>query len=388
MDFKKTLLDAQGLLVDRIYESGRKGNAADDPLHPLLGVSNQGGFRIIGTKESPRLIVVTSNMRDPNWPDNIDKENGIFTYYGDNKKPGHELHDTPRYGNLLLRDIFQNAHGTRDDRYKVPPVLVFVNTGIFRDVQFVGLVVPGAATIDSNNDLVAIWKLNKGKRFQNYQAKFTILDVQLISKSWISDIKTGNPLSESCPQAWRQWVETGTFKTLKAPRAIKHRTKEEQLPGDEFDIRLIKIIQNHFAEEPVKFEGCAAKIAEMMLSNIVSIDLTRPTRDGGRDAIGKYRIGDGDASVLVDFALEAKCYSFSTPVAVKELSRLISRLRHRQFGILVTTSYVASQAYQELKEDEHPIIVISASDVVRILKIKGLGHEDELRKWLQLFLVS
>lgn len=252
MDFKKALIDAEGLLVDRIYESGRRGNASDDPLHPLLGVSNQGGFRIIGKKECPRLIVVTSNMRDPDWPDNVDKENGIFTYYGDNKKPGHELHDTPRYGNLLLRNIFQNAHGSRDDRAAVPPVLVFVNTGVFRDVQFVGLAAPGATTIDSNNDLVAIWKLNKGKRFQNYQAKFTILDVQLISKSWITDIKAGKLLSSNCPKAWQQWVETGTYKTLKAPRAIKHRTKEEQLPSDEWGLKIIRLIHSHFADEPVR----------------------------------------------------------------------------------------------------------------------------------------
>jgi hypothetical protein len=32
---------------------------------------------------------------------------------------------------------------------------------------------------------------------------------------------------------------------------------------------------------------------------------------------------------------------------VREMSRLISRLRHRQFGVLVTTSYVDNQAYRE-----------------------------------------
>jgi hypothetical protein len=385
VDFKKALEDSKSLLVDKIYESGRRGNSADDPLHPLLGVSNEGGFRIIGKKGLPRLIVLTSNMRDPDWPDNVDKENGIFTYYGDNKKPGHELHDTPRYGNLLLRDIFENAHGDRTNRCLVPPVLVFVNTGVFRDVQFIGLAVPGAAAIDSNNDLVAIWKLNKGKRFQNYQAKFTILDVPVVSKSWIEDIKAGKPLSPNSPIAWRQWVETGAYRPLKAPRTIKHRTKEEQLPSDESGAKMIQSIQKYFSSEPVRFEACAAKIAEMVLGDIVSLDLTRPTRDGGRDAIGKYRIGDGDASVLVDFALEAKCFSFGNPVTVKELSRLISRLRHRQFGILVTTSYVASQAYQEIKEDDHPIIIISAWDIVKTLKSNGLSNVESVTAWLNNF---
>ncbi|HEY4198095.1 MAG TPA: restriction endonuclease [Mucilaginibacter sp.] len=384
-DFKKFLTSTKYLLVDKIYKGGRNGNSSDDPLSPLIGVSNQGGFRIIGTREMPKLIILTSSLKDPDWPDNIDRENGIYTYFGDNKKPGHELHDTPRYGNLLLRDIFEKSHGDKQDRLKVPPVLIFTGTGDYRDFQFSGLAVPGAQNMDSNSDLVAVWKSSKGNRFQNYQAKFTILDTQQISLEWIEAVKSGNSFTEDCPQAWRQWVETGRFLALKAPRTLNYRTKGEQLPIDEPSVRLIKIIQDYFKNMPVRFETCASKIAEMMLKNIVSIDQTRPTRDGGRDAIGKFRIAEGDSSVLVDFALEAKCYGFSNPVTVKDLSRLISRLRHRQFGILVTTSYVASQAYQEIKEDEHPIIIICAIDIVSILKSSGLAHEGQLGTWLKSF---
>jgi ABC-type lipopolysaccharide export system ATPase subunit len=101
--------------------------------------------------------------------------------------------------------------------------------------------------------------------------------------------------------------------------------------------------------------------------------------------VGKYRIGEGDSAVLADFALEAKCYKMSNPVAVKELSRLISRLRHRQFGILVTTSYVATQAYKEIKEDEHPIIIISAVDILKTLKASGLAQHSHLSEWLKAF---
>ena len=41
----------------------------------------------------------------------------------------------------------------------------------------------------------------------------------------------------------------------------------------------------------------------------MSIDLTRPWKDGGRDGLGKYRIGTATSDILVDFALEAKCKS-------------------------------------------------------------------------------
>ncbi|MGE7773387.1 restriction endonuclease [Chitinophaga sp. NPDC101104] len=385
MPFRKLLRETPELLVDKVYEGGRQGNAGDDPLSALIGVGNQGGFRVIGKTDNPKLIVLSSNLSDPDWPDDIDKENGIVTYYGDNKKPGHDLHDTPKNGNLLLRSIFEKAHGTAEDRTQIPPIFIFANTGTYRDVQFVGLAVPGAQDLRDTHDLVALWKVKDGKRFQNYQAIFTILDISSVSRKWINDVKSGNPLSENCPPVWRNWVNTRTYRPLKAERTLEFRTKEEQLPSDEKDIKVLKTIKSYFECDATKFEICAGEIAKLMLKNISSIDITRPSRDGGRDAIGKFRIGNGESSVLVDFALEAKCYSTDNPVAVKELSRLISRLRHRQFGILVTTSYVARQAYQEIKEDGHPIMIISAVDIIRILKENGLSSPENLKNWLKTF---
>jgi hypothetical protein len=64
--------------------------------------------------------------------------------------------------------------------------------------------------------------------------------------------------------------------------------------------------------------------------------------------------------VSLDFALEAKCYAPEDGVGVKELSRLISRLRHHQFGNMVTSSFLGHQAYQELRSDRHPVVVIAA----------------------------
>ncbi len=50
---------------------------------------------------------------------------------------------------------------------------------------------------------------------------------------------------------------------------------------------------------------------------------------------------------------------------------LISRLRARQFGVLVTTSQLAEQAYQEIREDGHPIVVIAGGDIVEVLSRVG-----------------
>src|SRR3989344_2753378 len=124
-------LSTTDLVVDAVYEGGGKGNASDDPLARLLPVSNQGGFRYVGNVKSNsiRAVVLYSSMDDVDWPDSLDEETGIFHYYGDNKKPGRELHDTPRKGNLLLRKVFDDAHSLNEDRKRVPPIFIFTKAG-------------------------------------------------------------------------------------------------------------------------------------------------------------------------------------------------------------------------------------------------------------------
>jgi hypothetical protein len=376
-------LESADLMVDAVYEGGRAGNAGDDPLTRLIGVSNQGGFRYLGNLDAPHLIVLTSSLSDPDWPDQLDRETGIFTYYGDNKRPGRALHDTPRFGNVLLRNMFNVLHGRPPQRSAIPPVLLFCNSGSYRDMVFLGLAVPGSPQLNAMEDLVAIWKIAKGQRFQNYRASFTVLDAARVSRAWLSDIKEGALLSQNCPDAWRKWAQSGKYLPLKAETAVEHRTKAEQLPGDEKATRIIGAIHEYFQKNPVGFEACAAAIAQLMDGNIFSFELTRPTRDGGRDAVGLYRIGHGASAIFVNFALEAKCYAVDNCVGVKEVSRLISRLRHRQFGIMVTTSYLNSQAYKELKEDQHPVLIISASDIVSVLAKAGLNSVSDVKRWLE-----
>jgi hypothetical protein len=144
----------------------------------------------------------------------------------------------------------------------------------------------------------------------------------------------------------------------------------------------VRAIHAYFKDDPIGFEKCAVAITRMMDLNFRVFQLTRASRDGGRDAIGKYRIGHGDSAIDVDCALEAKCYAPEHAVGVKELARLISRLRHRQFGVLVTTSYVHQQAYKEIKEDEHPVVIISGGDIVRILARRGISRTEEVAAWL------
>ncbi|MBL6649898.1 MAG: restriction endonuclease [Flavobacteriaceae bacterium] len=54
---------------------------------------------------------------------------------------------------------------------------------------------------------------------------------------------------------------------------------------------------------------------------------------------------------------------------VKDAARLIARIKNRQFWVLVTTSAVGKQAYEEVRNQNHPIIFISGKDINDILGI-------------------
>ena len=206
-----TSLESTDLVVDEIYGGSRNKNASDDPLPKLLGVDNGAGFRHLGKRPQVRtlkLVVLKTSFSDINWPDSLDRERGLFLYYGDNHEP-RELHDTPRQGNLILRNLFDEAHNVQCSSH-FPPILLFGNTGTYRDVRFLGLAVPGAEGMGSDDDLVAVWRTSKdGLRFQNYKAIFTVLDIPRVSRAWINDVKRGNILdSPHVPPAWLDWVRT------------------------------------------------------------------------------------------------------------------------------------------------------------------------------------
>jgi hypothetical protein len=309
-------LPISDLHVDALYEGGRFGNAGDDPLPKLLRVDSQGGFRKRGKVAGKlNMLVLTSSMNDPDWPDSLDRETGVFTYYGDNKKPGRELHDTGRDGNLMLQNIFTAARSGHEARRQVPPTFIFCSSGSWRDMTFLGLALPGASDLDSSEELVAIWRTAQGLRFQNYRARFTVLDAPVISRAWIDSIIAGAPEDSVAPEAWRTWQKTGRRRALISARSLEYRNKSEQLPQDKEGEAIIQVIREYFRNSPHAFEYCAAAIARLMMPDITALDVTRPSRDGGRDAIGQMRVGLGPSGILMDFALEAKCYCCTRAIA-------------------------------------------------------------------------
>lgn len=384
------------LLVDCVYQSGFSPTTAREVLSRLMGCGNLGGFRPVSrtdpygkTQKLPAYVVLVMSTREPEWPDFLDVETGVLHYYGDNRQAGIAIDGTP--GNRLLERIFVLLHKKR--WHEIPPFFVFKQTGHNRDVQFLGLAAPGNPSLSSDQDLVAFWRSMGERRFQNYEAFFTILDTgnHAIPKQWLQSLRHSHDESlKDAPEVWRQFVQSGRegIIPLKAPKIRVIPSREEQTACDNEEGRQCVIaLHDYFrqAKSYYGFEACAACIVGMMDSHFVDFQLTRPWRDGGRDALGCYKIFSGsnvNPALRIDCALEAKCYGIGQAVGVREMSRLISRIRYRQFGILVTTGYVHHQAYAEIINDGHPILIVTARDIARILLNHSI-NTGNLRAWIE-----
>jgi Restriction endonuclease AspBHI N-terminal len=154
----------------------------------------------------------------------------------------------PRKKSLLSR-AFERAHAGQASREQVPPFLLFDKPGTGRDVRFRGLLAPGSDRISGEEDLVAVWRTTGRQRFQNYRARFTVLDVGAVSRAWISQVAAGEPLGPQCPDAWHAWVETGTYTPLLAPPTVIIRTREQQRPAPA-DKPLLDLVYGHFKDRP------------------------------------------------------------------------------------------------------------------------------------------
>lgn len=381
------------LIIDAVYEGERGSHLTGEALSKLLpGVGNQGGFRASGRGDDKKFVVLFTSGEDRDWPDTLDLNTGQFIYYGDNKRPGHELHDTQRSGNRILRHVFSLLHASPPQRTRIPPFFVFKKypTAVSaRSFQFKGLAAPGFPGMPATADLVAVWKSSEGQRFQNYRAVFTILDTDKIDRAWIRDLEAGKASSPNAPPAWLDWVDRGRYRPLAAESTTVIRSQEAQLPDSPDKRVILETVWRHFAEAPFAFEAFAVRVFQMHDQRVIIDEITRAAVDGGRDAVGRYLLGLNDDPVYAEFSLEAKCYrpglngEASNTVGVKEVSRLISRIRHRQFGVLVTTSIIARQAYEEVREDRHPIVFISGGDIVNILMTNGFNSPELVEQFLK-----
>ncbi len=381
------LLGTSDLIIDAIYEGDRSTSSyAGEPLHHLIpGLGTQGGFRKRkGVKDDLVGMVLTSTGSEPDWPDELNPFTGSYTYYGDNRTPGRELHDTKQGGNKTLATVFELCDSGLEGRIRCPIILIFESAGTGRDMVFRGLAVPGSPIHGPKEDLVAVWKTDKGQRFQNYRAIFTILDCGVISGEWVRHVFNTRLLEIDDPRIpanFLTWIKTGRIRALQS-EPIRTRSIDEQKPSNDLQVQLVDAIYERCKHDPFVFEPVAAEIWRIACSSPLEMEMTRRYRDGGRDAIGNLILGPKSDAIKISFALEAKLYNPLNRVGVRETSRLISRLKMREFGVLVTTAVLDRQAYEEIRQDGHPIVVISGRDIAETLISSDINSIEKISAWM------
>jgi len=375
------------LHIDALYQSDRsqtKGSLAAEPLSKLMGVGNLGGFRQKLGNDGIMAVVLTSTRAEAEWPDSLDIYTGTYTYFGDNRSPGVEMHQTKQKGNQILRDAFALAAGDADARARCPVFFIFETGAEARDFIFRGLAVPGSDFREPGEDLIAVWRTREGQRFQNYRATFTVLNEGFISGQWLREsFDAGHFLidDERAPTSLREWIWTGKLSPLMTEKTAV-RTVSEQIASNRAHKALLETIRMRCADDPWLFEKVAAEIWKMNCPVPVEYEITRRFRDGGRDAVGWMLLGPPTDHIKVSFALEAKHYGEKNIVGVRDTSRLISRLKSREFGVFVTTSAVGKQAYSEIRDDNHPVVIISGRDICEILAQSGITTTLLCQSWL------
>jgi AspBHI-like restriction endonuclease len=149
-------------------------------------------------------------------------------------------------------------------------------------VRYRGLLAPGSDRLSGEEDLVAVWRTTGGHRFQNYRARFTVLDVPSVSRAWISELASSQATGAHCPDPWRTWVEAGRYTPLLAPPTVIIRSREAQHPPA-VDKPLLSLVYEHFKERPHDFEQFAA---DLMRRGYAEVDrATSPARGATADVM-------------------------------------------------------------------------------------------------------
>lgn len=227
MIFKFEELGKSNLVQGAVYDGGSNRNPMkDDPLSKIFiiegcekGIGNQGGFRKTSKEKDGKkvngtiaFVVMVDSGKQAEWPNKMDEEAGIFTYYGDNRTAGNDIFKTKNLGNKFLYEIFSKSYSGPDERAMIPPIFIFKATGNGCDKRFIGLAVPGVRGKSMEESLERrVFKGDKGE-FENYVANFTVLDVAggVIERDWLKDLKDINSkISYKAPKEWNDFILNG-----------------------------------------------------------------------------------------------------------------------------------------------------------------------------------
>ncbi len=205
-------LEGSDLIVNCIYKGGDANNHSADPLKELLPKSGSAkGIRYFCREDNNdeiAYVILFSTSKEPEWPNVLYEDTGIYKYYGDNRRY-EELDSTD--GNKVLERVFKLLN-SGESLVNLPPFFIFKRAGRNRDIKFLGLAAPGNPNIPPEEELVAFWRNDDGKRIPNYVSFFTILDTinDSISREWLESLIFDHENNlQLAPEAWKEFIEKG-----------------------------------------------------------------------------------------------------------------------------------------------------------------------------------
>jgi len=385
-------LGSLDLVAGTVYEGGRAGNAADEPLARILKGGNAGRFRYCGSVNELNYLIIVLSPDDPTWADRLDLDTGTITCFGDNRLPGRSLLDTPKNGNSILKQLFGNLRSSQNPRMAVPPIFIFCrypNQASPRSVRFIGIAAPGSPHVRSGKSLRRVRRQIQSQKLVNYQAVFTILDIPVISRAWIEDLEAGQLDSSHRPIVWNMWQKSGLYRPLKPKHRQRYPSIQDQLPKQTVSKSMLLKLYRYFCAEPYLFLHFAAQLYARSDARIIPKRVHRMAPDNYNTITGKYRLGIDGSPAFLEFIIAAKCYNPGggnrkrKSVGEKDIKKLLSRLKNQQFAVLVTTSVVTPEAHEAIQNQNYPVVCIAGTDIITILHSIQIRSVNQLNQWLE-----
>jgi hypothetical protein len=335
------------------------------------------------------------------WHDEFDLDHGHVRYYGDHK-PGVLGIPGVTLGNRLLLEAFNLYSGSsRLQRLAAPPLLLFRSQTVH---------VQGRAVVKGHVEFCGVALIERleyivqrdpktGSSFPNIVLDLAVMDLapagDLLDMRWIDDRRDASLSAQDtlrfAPVSWKRWVDEGRSAISRVRRRVmssRVKGRAEQTPSPNTpDAALLREIYDFFDGRKHSFELLAARVAARALGDQGGVYhqgwLSRAGGDGGLDFVARLDVGSAASNTPLVVLGQAKCVTPGSSISPDEVARVVARLRRGWIGVFVTTGVFSRQAQVEVIDDEYPIVLIPAAELVdHVRRIAAADFDGDVRALL------
>lgn len=361
---------------------------------------NSSAILINSTQGVPYIAIRSSPHRFGSsatpWEDIHRPDQGYSRYFGDNKPGLKGANEAQGNGRMLEAFIFQS--GSKEDRLKAPPILVFEATPY--DGRIKGQVIFHGVGVITKAELVVQRDPKSILTFPNYVFDIALLDLSKENESfnweWINSRRDPSISAEEsvklAPSSWNKWIFLGAAGIPRLRRNVIARNvvsegSQRPITNSEED-KILNAIYHYYHGRKIEFESLAEFVTYQIFMEqgfkYSSGWITQGSGDGGIDFVSSIDldpVGVVGSSRQVILG-QAKCEKLDVPTNGKDIARLAARLRRGWIGVYVTTSYFSIPVQKEILIDRYPIILIDGRRIAVVIRKYLLEHGMDLSELL------